>query len=93
MAAKRHITSVRLDEFQKAGLARLGSLEDRSTSWLIQKAIDAFVEDRLNVSRPSFEHNVRLQRGERELADWSPTPWRVPTDEELVGGGVERHGS
>lgn len=85
---KRHITSVRLDEYQRTALLRLAQIEERSTSWLIQKAVDSFVEDRLRVSRHSFEHQARELAGARSLAEWSPRPWRVPTDEELNGGGV-----
>lgn len=86
---KRHITSVRLDEYQRTALLRLGRDEDRSTSWLIQKAVDSFIEDRLQVSRLAFEHSARQRAGAQLLAEWSPAPWRVPTDEELNGGGEE----
>lgn len=85
---KRHITSVRLDDYQRTALARLSKDEDRSASWLIQKAIDAFVEDRLQVSRRTFERTARSRAGAQLLDDWSPSPWRVPTDTELEGGGV-----
>jgi hypothetical protein len=41
---KRKLTAIRLDKTQLAALEKIAKREDRSTSWLIRKAIDEFLK-------------------------------------------------
>lgn len=83
---KQHVTSVRLDDFQRMALVRIGSSERRSMSNLIQLAIDRYVEEELQLSRRAIERELRKQRDQELLAGFEPKPFRVPTDEEMLVG-------
>jgi predicted transcriptional regulator len=79
--SKLHVTSVRLDEWQLSQLHQLQRLNDRSVSWLIQRAIDSYVEDELSVSRAAHEAAGRAREDADVLASFKPRSFRMP----LVG--------
>lgn len=83
--AKVHATSVRLDDWQLSQLRHLQQLNDRSVSWLIQRAIDSYVEDELSVSRAAYEASLRAREDEAVLSSFRPRPFRMP----LTGDHVE----
>lgn len=83
MAKTKAPTSIRLDAFQREGLARLQARQDRSRAWLVSQAIDDMLELELGLSRHDYEHAQREARGAELLAGFRPDPFRVPGEELL----------
>lgn len=70
-------TSVRLDDFQLLGLARLQQRQDRSRSWLIARAVDDMLERELGMDRAEHEAKARAAADAALLASFTPRPFRM----------------
>lgn len=77
-------TSVRLDEFQLAGLVQMQQRMDRSRSWLISRAVDRMLEEELQLSRAEHEAQARAEADARLLAEFTPKPFRMVDEDQLM---------
>lgn len=80
---KQHVTSVRLDDFQRMALVRIGKEDQRSVSFLIGRAIDRYVEEELHrdgVTRRSHEETARAAQDRALLSSFTPA---IATIDEL----------
>ena len=84
---KKHVTSVRLDDFQRQHLSRLSRDDQRSVSFLINRAIDRFIEHELEfegITRAAHEKAGKSAYARQLLEDFKPKPFRIPTDAEIA---------